>query len=154
MLIKKHLEEAIDLLLKLNTLQKRGLWTCGGFSYWDICWLYSTHENWALLSGWKLVVCVTAKQIMHLGFSRATWHEICPNNRKLYLLINSFYWANMVEKTGKPSSFVPALYFLPMLPTMCPTMEIFFIHQKGKQGRWWCSPGQGSAQQQVKVKLL
>lgn len=71
MLIKKHLEKDIDLLLKVNALQKWSM-NSWGFFYWDICWLDSTHNNWALLSGWQLVVCITGRQIMHLGFGMAT----------------------------------------------------------------------------------
>lgn len=34
--------------------------------------LSSTHINWALLSGWELVVCIIARQMMHLGFGMET----------------------------------------------------------------------------------
>lgn len=52
--------------------------------------LSSTHINWALPSGWELVVCIIARQIMPLDFSMETRHEICPGNRKLPLQIYFF----------------------------------------------------------------
>lgn len=59
----------------------------------------------------------------------------------------------MVEKTGKSSIFVSALYFLLMLPTTCPAIEICLIQKVSKAGdgallarallsskwRWSCS---------------
>lgn len=50
---------------------KKRIMNLWGFFYGDIYLLYS-HNNWALHSGWELVVCITARQIMHLGFIRET----------------------------------------------------------------------------------
>lgn len=43
MLIKKHLEKDIDLLLKVNTLQKTSM-NSWGFFCWDICCLYNPKQ--------------------------------------------------------------------------------------------------------------
>lgn len=118
-----------------------------GFSIWVLfgSLLSRTHINWALHSGWELVVCIIARQIMPLDFSMETWHEICPGNRKLSLQIYSLKKPKPNQKTNKnqtrttpsppppqakkpqnktkqkirqnqPPIFVPALYFLSSIP--------------------------------------
>lgn len=59
----------------------------------------------------------------------------------------------MIDKTGKIClSFLSLLFIFSWCSQYVPyNGERIFVHQKVKESRWWCHPGQGSVQQQMKL---